>query len=71
MYHRGEDNCLHASKLKLPVILQKKKSQNFAFAFEHIWLHLKVPNLLFPPKFHLTALQIQPSYIKYFVKMPL
>ena len=62
-------NCLYASKLKLPVLFQKR-NWNFAFAFEHLWLDHELLNLLFPLKFHPANLERQLNYLKCFVTMP-
>ena len=63
-------SCLYASKLKLPVVFQKR-NWNFAFAFEHLWLDFELLNLLFPLKLHPATLERQLNYLKCFVTMPL
>ena len=63
-------SCLYASKLKLPVVFQKR-NWNFAFAFEHLWLDLELLNLIFPLKFHPATLEKQLNYLKCFPTMPL
>ena len=62
--------CLHASKLKLPVVFQKR-NWNFAFAFEHLWLDLELLNLLFPLKCHPITFERELNYLKCLMKMPL
>ena len=62
-------NCLYASKLKAPVVFQKR-DWDFAFAFEHLWLELKLLNLPFPFKLHPATLEKQLNYWKCFVTMP-
>ena len=42
---------MYASKLKLPVVFQKK-NETFAFPFEYLWLDLEFLNLPFPLKSH-------------------
>ena len=63
-------SCLYASKLKLPVVFQKR-NWNFAFAFEHLWLDFELLNLLFPFKLHPATLERQLNYLKCFVTMSL
>ena len=56
-------SSLYASKLKLPVVFQKR-NWNFAFAFEHLWLGTEFLNVLFPLKFHPGTLETQLNYLK-------
>ena len=53
--------CLYASKLKLPVVIQKR-NRNF---------DLELLNVLFPSKFYLATLEREPNYLKCLVTMPL
>ena len=69
VYRKRKINCLYDSKLKILVVFQKR-NWNFAFAFEHLWLDLKLLNLLFPLKLHPATFQTQLNYLKCFVTMP-
>ena len=55
-------SCLYVWK-QLPVVF-KKRNENFAFAFERVWLDLEFPNILFPLKYHPTILERQLNYLK-------
>ena len=63
-------SSLYASKLKLPVVFQKRH-WNFAFAFEHLWLDLELLNPHFPLKLYPATLERQLNYLKCFVTVPL
>ena len=58
---------LNASK-QLTIVF-KNRNQNFAFAFENVWLGLEFPNLLFHLKYYPTTLERQLNYLKWFATM--
>ena len=62
-------SSLYASKLKLPVVFQKRH-WNFAFAFEHLWLDLELLNPHFPLKLYPATLERQLNDLKCFVTVP-
>ena len=70
VYRKVENELSVWLKTKTPVVF-RKRNWNFAFAFEHLWLDLKLLNLLFPLKFYPATLESQLSYLKCFVTMHL
>ena len=59
--------CMHQNNSQL----YSKKEIKTAFVFEHAWLDLEFPNLLFLLKYHPTTLGRQLSYLKCFATMSL
>ena len=70
VYRKVENELSVCLKTKTPVVF-RKRNWNFAFAFEHLWLDLKLLNLLFPLKFYPATLESQLNYLKWFVTMHL
>ena len=70
VYRKLENELSVCLKTKTPVVF-RKRSWNFAFAFEHLWLDLKLLNLLFPLKFYPATLESPLDYLKCFVTMHL